>query len=136
MEDGNSFTAAGGNTLLSELVMALQVWRLAQAWLVCSLFLLAATAPTGLAAAEGEAAELPVLPSWTSPDTACARQFVDEGGYGEMSVIGLSIECEEIDDGSGAEYIFHRVGYCRLECNSAPWLPGCDRCGNGASGSF
>ena len=80
--------------------------------------------------------ELAPLPSWTSSNSSCAGQFASTGGYGEMTVIGLSIECDNIDDGSGSAYVFHRVGYCPLECNTNPTLPECANCGNGGSGSF
>ena len=80
--------------------------------------------------------ELPALPSWTSSDYTCAGQFADSGGYAEMTVEGLSIECDAVDDGNGQPYVFHRIGYCPTECNSDPTLPGCDNCGNGGSGSF
>ena len=79
---------------------------------------------------------LPPLPSWTSADPACAAQFVNQGGYGEMAVVGTSIECEPIDDGAGGRYVFNRVGYCKLECNDNPTLPGCENCSVGGSGSF
>ena len=80
--------------------------------------------------------ELPALPGWTSADSACALQFRDSGGYGEMSVLGLSVECDPIDDGSGSEYVFNRVNYCPLRCNDDPTGPGCEGCMMGGSGSF
>lgn len=79
--------------------------------------------------------ELPDLPSWVGTDTACAAQFVDRGGYGEMSVLGLSVECDPIDEG-GAEYVFNRISYCPFRCNSDPTGPGCAGCEMGGSGSF
>lgn len=84
----------------------------------------------------GVTMELPPLPSWTSTDPVCAGQFAGSGGYGEMSVVGMSIECDDVDDGAGNAYVFHRVGYCPLECNTNPSLPECANCGNGGSGSF
>jgi len=83
----------------------------------------------------GVVQELPNLPSWTSANSTCAAQFANSGGYGEMSVLGLSIECEDIDD-NGNSYIFHRIGYCPLSCNTNPTAPECANCGNGGSGSF
>ncbi|NOY94278.1 MAG: hypothetical protein GXP55_24130 [Deltaproteobacteria bacterium] len=80
--------------------------------------------------------ELPPLPSWTSSDAACARQFRDSGGYGEMSVTGLSVECDPIDDGSGGEYVFNRVNYCPADCASRPTAPECAGCMMGGSGGF
>jgi len=82
------------------------------------------------------AQELPVLPAWSSSDGACARAFRDTGGYGEMSVLGLSIECDEIDDGTGGRYVFNRVNYCPLRCNTMPTLPECVGCMMGGSGGF
>ncbi|MFH2004985.1 MAG: hypothetical protein ABI333_00230 [bacterium] len=83
----------------------------------------------------GVVQDLPNLPGWTSSNTTCAAQFANSGGYGEMSVVGLSVECEDIDD-NGSAYIFHRIGYCPLSCNTNPSAPECQNCGNGGSGSF
>ncbi len=80
--------------------------------------------------------EFPVLPAWTSNDAACARQFVDSGGYGEMTVKGLSVECDPIDDGNNQPYVFNRVNYCPLSCNDNPDAPECANCGQGGSGNF
>jgi hypothetical protein len=35
----------------------------------------------------------PVLPGWVGRDAACAQRFITSGGYGEMSVRGVSSEC-------------------------------------------
>ncbi|MGE0784175.1 MAG: hypothetical protein AB7S26_00705 [Sandaracinaceae bacterium] len=80
--------------------------------------------------------ELPPLPSWVGTDQACAAQFAASGGYGEMSVLGLSVECDAIDDGSGAEYVFNRVQYCPLSCSMTPTAPECMNCMRGGSGMF
>lgn len=79
---------------------------------------------------------LPDLPSWRSLDTACARDFDQRGGYGEMSVLGESIECEMIDDGSGERYVFHRTNYCPPSCQQDMSAPGCMDCRTGGSGDF
>jgi hypothetical protein len=81
----------------------------------------------------------PDLPSWlaTSPaQTQCAQQFASSGGYGEMTVVGLSVECDEIDDDSGGPKVFNRVQYCPLACAQNPNGPGCENCQAGGSGSF
>jgi hypothetical protein len=70
--------------------------------------------------------KLPDIPSWTSTNTACSAKFDQSGGYGEMSVIGRSIECDAIDDGMGHPYVFHRTDYC------PPGQP----CQTGGSGMF
>ncbi len=82
--------------------------------------------------------ELPPLDSWVGTDPACARQFRDTGGYGEMSVLGLSVECDEVDDGTGGRYVFNRVNYCPLSCNTdpPPDTEECRSCMMGGSGSF
>lgn len=49
---------------------------------------------------------------------------------------GLSLECDPIDDGSGAEYVFNRVNYCPTRCNTMPSLPECMNCMMGGSGMF
>jgi hypothetical protein len=79
---------------------------------------------------------LPPLPSWTSTDSACAGSFASTGGYGEMSVQGFSIECDEVGDVGGGRYVFNRVNYCPLACNTDPTGPGCTGCMMGGSGSF
>ncbi len=84
----------------------------------------------------GVTQEFPELPSWTSADSACARRFSDSGGYGEMSVRGLSVECDEIGDGAGGEYVFNRVAYCPGYCAERPTAPECASCAMGGSGSF
>ena len=79
---------------------------------------------------------MPDLPSWTSTSTACATMFAASGGYGEMSVTGLSVDCDKVDDGSGNPYVFNRVQYCPLSCNTNPSGAGCQGCGQGGSGGF
>jgi len=79
---------------------------------------------------------LPSLPGWVSTDTACAAQFEQSGGYGEMSVIGESIECDVVDDGKGNPYVFHRTDYCPPSCQSTPDTPECRVCQTGGSGMF
>lgn len=76
----------------------------------------------------------PDLPSWatTTPEQiACAKQFATSGGYGEMVVKGVSVECDTID-----EHVFNRVNYCSLACSQNPSLPECVGCMNGGSGGF
>jgi hypothetical protein len=84
----------------------------------------------------GAVQELPELPPWTSTQTACIQAFQSTGGYGEMSVLGVSIECDAIDDGSGERRVFNRVGYCPARCNTMPDLPECMNCRMGGSGGF
>jgi hypothetical protein len=82
---------------------------------------------------------LPPLPGWstrTAADVSCAQRFVDNGGYGEMTVRGLSSECQEFNDGMGSALVFNRVNYCPASC-SRPSPPAiCAMCRNGASGGF
>ena len=96
---------------------------------------LAKTCVTDWYAKANTAQTLPPLPSWTSNDAACADKFVKSGGYGEMSVVGESVECQLIDD-NGQPLVFNRVTYCPLACAQNPSLPGCQSCGMGGSGSF
>jgi len=79
---------------------------------------------------------LPVFRGWTSSNTQCAQRFDLEGGYGEMSVKGLSIECDDVDDGMGNPYVFHRTNYCPPSCLQTPNTPECVQCVTGGSGSF
>jgi hypothetical protein len=80
--------------------------------------------------------KFPDLPAWTSTDTACGAAFENTGGYGEMSVIGQSVRCDKVDDGSGNPFVFQRDGYCPLACDTNPSGPGCMGCTNGGSGMF
>jgi hypothetical protein len=76
---------------------------------------------------------LPDLPAWvttTSDQVACAEQFTKTGGYGEMSVDGTTVTCEQV------QKVFNRVNYCPLSCNTNPMDPACMGCGNGGSGTF
>jgi hypothetical protein len=79
--------------------------------------------------------ELPPLPSWSGSDPDCAARFVATGGYGEMSVVGLSVECDDVSDG-GEPYVFSRVAYCPLDCFDHPNAPECAGCGQEGSGQF
>lgn len=77
---------------------------------------------------------LPVLDSWatdTPEENACAATFAAVGGYGEMSVIGESVECDQIPD-----KVFNVVKYCPLACSKDATLPGCDKCKAGQGGTF
>jgi hypothetical protein len=78
------------------------------------------------------------LPAWVSNSSAsaCAAQFAINGGYGEMSVIGKSIECDAVDDGKGNPYVFHRTDYCKPTCRMTPDTPECRACQTGGSGMF
>jgi hypothetical protein len=84
----------------------------------------------------GVTQELPPLPAWAGTDATCAERFASTGGYGEMSVTGLSVECDAVDDGMGGSYIFNRVNYCPLSCNETPTAPECVDCMMGGSGMF
>jgi hypothetical protein len=84
----------------------------------------------------GQDVELPPLPPWVSNDTDCGDQVVDGGGYGEMSVIGESIECDAVDDGMGNPYVFHRTDYCPPSCQETPETKACKACQTGGSGMF
>ena len=70
------------------------------------------------------------LPGWKSTDGACAQKFDTTGGYGEMSVDGLSAECDAV------KKVFNRVTYCSSACATKPTAPECAGCGAGGGGSF
>jgi hypothetical protein len=76
------------------------------------------------------------LPGWSSSDKACASRFVKTGGYGEMSVLGKSVECEPVDDGKGKAYVFARTAYCGRDCADTPDAEGCKGCSVSGGGSF
>jgi hypothetical protein len=79
---------------------------------------------------------LPPIAAWSSPNTACAREFEQRGGYGEMSVLGESVACDVIDDGEGTPYVFHRTNYCPPSCQDTPNTPECRECRISGSGMF
>ncbi len=83
--------------------------------------------------------KFPDLGAWTTSTTvqsACSKKFRDTGGYGEMTVKGKSIACDEIDDGAGNAYVFNRVSYCKQECGANPTAAGCMNCQQGGNGKF
>jgi hypothetical protein len=87
----------------------------------------------------GVTQDAPSLGAWVSSDTQCARAFANGGethGYGEMTVLGTSIECDAIDDGQGNPYVFHRTRYCPPSCKMRPDDPDCRDCKTGGSGDF
>ena len=80
----------------------------------------------------------PDLGGWSSNDPACSASFADNGGYGEMTVKGLSALCDDISD-NGKPYVFHRVQYCPKKCNVTPAPvgdPDCVDCMAGGTGQF
>jgi len=84
----------------------------------------------------GVAQVMPPLPSWLSTDATCAQRFLSVGGYAEMTVKGLSVTCDKIDDGAGKPIVFRRAGYCPTRCQTQPTLPECAACASGGSGEF
>lgn len=78
------------------------------------------------------------LPAWVSPNQDCAKKWNATGGYGEMTVKGLSDLCDKIDDGAGNSYVFNRVKYCPSLCRDAANAskPECQNCAQGGSGEF
>jgi hypothetical protein len=81
--------------------------------------------------------EFPPLPHWQSGQ-APAKAFYDNGGYGELTVKGLSVRCDPVDDGAGNRFVFQRIKYCPFKCNDPgnETLPECVNCRNGATGNF
>jgi hypothetical protein len=77
----------------------------------------------------------PDLPAWLSTDSACVEKFLNQGGYGEMSVVGKSVLCDEVGD-NGKPYVFQRTPYCPGDCPNRPNDADCKGCQNGGSGSF
>lgn len=93
---------------------------------------LAKSCTTGYYGAANVTTPFPPLPGWSSDAAAnaCVGQFMSGGGYGEMSVDGMSDLCE------GVSKVFQRVTYCPLTCNENPNAPGCAGCTNGGGGNF
>ena len=82
-------------------------------------------------AESGKDQQLDDLPAWSSPNSSCAAQFDQTGGYGEMTVIGKSVECDVVDDGNGNPYVFHRTDYCPPSCQNNMSSPECMACQTG-----
>ena len=81
---------------------------------------------------------LPPLGPWLSDDLACAQQFNDSGGYGEMSVVGVTLDCQSIG-AMDHPYVFNRVPYCPSCCNDGSGCSSgfdCSACMTGGSGGF
>lgn len=74
----------------------------------------------------------PPLPGWitSGAETSCAQQFVNNGGYAEMSVDGTSDECDKVGK------VFQTVTYCPFKCAQNPSDPDCASCTNGGGGAF
>ena len=54
-----------------------------------------------------------------------------------MTVKGVSVRCDAIDDGKGAPEVFLRLGYCPERCAGNTTLPECKLCnGQGGDGQF
>lgn len=84
----------------------------------------------------GERMELPDMPGWASSAGTCGKRFVEVSGYGEMSIQGVSRECDDVDDGEGNPLVFFRTSYCPAVCQDTPNTPDCAKCGMGGSGDF
>ena len=83
-------------------------------------------------AAAGVASTWAPVGGWaaTGAGLTCAQTFVDNGGYGEMSVTGTASGCGAVDR------VFNRVNYCPFRCNANPGGPGCTDCNAGSTGTF
>lgn len=84
----------------------------------------------------GSEQKLPNLKGWTANDRTCAARFVEQGGYGEMSVLGKSTECEAVDDGNGRPFVFKRASYCPPNCGERPDAEECKHCSASGAGDF
>jgi hypothetical protein len=75
---------------------------------------------------------MPDLLGWVSDASAsaCVQQFMNTGGYGEMSVDGQSDLCEKV------QKVFQRVTYCPLSCNDPNPPAECSNCMAGGGGNF
>ncbi len=83
----------------------------------------------------GKEQPLPPLKAWAASDAACSKKFVDKGGYGEMTVKGLSVLCDDISD-NGQAYVFNRVQYCPASCTPGSTDAACKNCQAGGTGEF
>jgi hypothetical protein len=62
----------------------------------------------------GAAQAFPTFGPWeaTAAQSSCAASFHANGGYGEMSVLGVSVLCQQIASDAGTSFVFHRIQYC------------------------
>ena len=74
-----------------------------------------------------DAAGLPALLDAIRHLEGCAANFHQNGGYGEMSVLGVSVLCQHIASDAGTSFVFHRIQYCPA---SNP------NCGQDGTGTF
>lgn len=81
--------------------------------------------------------ELPPLGPWLSSDASCAQRFAATGGYGEMTVVGVTLDCQQIG-ATDHPYVFNRTPYCPLCCSDSSCSDGfdCGACTSGGSGGF
>ena len=85
--------------------------------------------------------KFPDLGGWVSPPGAstCVQKIMDQTTpaptYGEMTVIGKSVRCDDISD-NGQPYVFNRVPYCLLGCQPGSSDPKCAGCQATGSGNF
>jgi hypothetical protein len=83
----------------------------------------------------------PDLGGWVSQSSAstCIPGIIDPNvkapTYGEMTVIGKSVICDEISD-NGQPLVFNRVPYCAIDCSANPTRPDCATCQAAGSGGF
>lgn len=91
----------------------------------------------------GVETQLPDLPTWAGADSACAQKWEQtpenvSPGYGEMIVRGKTVQCENVDDGNGQDYVFHRVQYCPNSCRDSANANNaeCVECQRASSGKF
>jgi hypothetical protein len=96
----------------------------------------------GVYAKENVEQAFPELGTWTtgggvgSAQDTCIQKWNAGGGYGEMTVKGLSVRCDDISD-NGKPYVFNRVKYCPPKCRGgASSDPECKDCQSGGSGTF
>jgi hypothetical protein len=76
---------------------------------------------------------MPDLPGWITTDGACAQRWWDVGGYGEMEVKGMSVECDPVPG-----HLFTRITYCPSKCalDENKSLPECATCSANQDGTF
>jgi hypothetical protein len=79
---------------------------------------------------EGVEQELEPLAHWASDDEECGKVFRERSGYGEMTVMGTTVECDSIED-NGDPLLILITDYC------PPPAPGEEQtCGTGSAGDF
>lgn len=81
----------------------------------------------------------PDLPGWSNTTaSACVEKMFNPSttSYGEMTVQGKSVRCDDISDTNGQPLVFKRVPYCASDCAANSTRADCVSCQASGTGGF